>query len=128
MIVAMCADVVFNKEIDTTNQYISFGGYEIISNNGRSVSFDFEKYYNRIDKNVMHIEGRYVDTECFPGASDLESYVIDIDEFLDFFVYTDESNPIELDIEPIMIKNVHFITDNDDIIFINDKCLQRCLT
>lgn len=104
----MYFDLKFNREIHPNKDYISPGGYEIVSN-GKTYAFDFEKYYASIDeedKTVLHVWHKNLDTECFPDAKKLEPEILSKTEnFSEFYLYLGEK---DTDLQVVGVKNMYF--------------------
>ena len=104
----MCYDLKFSREINPNKDYISPGGYEIISN-GRTYSFDFEKYYAKVDekdRTVLHVWHKKMDIESFPEAKKLTPKILSkTEEISEFFIYLGEN---DTDLQPIAVNNLHF--------------------
>lgn len=129
MIKAMYADIIFNKQINKRNHYISPGGYEIKTKSNILVGFDFTDFVGVIDRenpSILHVIANNLDLDSFPSAANLEELIQDIEEFTEFYIYAEEERPslIELEIEPEKILNVRFENDNGEIYYIDDRQLR----
>lgn len=99
---SMYATLKFSRPIDAHNDYISPGGYEMISDD-KLYQFDFENYRGKIDqddKTLLHIECKYPDIDSFPDVADITPAILaQIEKFTEFFVYINSATkltPIEL--------------------------------
>jgi len=125
-ITRMYVDILFDRDINEEEHYISPGMYEIIDKRFRPLSFDFKESYKTIDENnnrLMHIEVRYVDLTEYSETKDLIEYVENIDHFSLFYIYTGEKDDPEID--PVEVRNVCFETNLDRRIDIDDICLSK---
>lgn len=108
MISRMYADILFDREI-TDEHYISPGGYEIRDIKGNTLQFDFEDYCGWVDKDdrrILHIEHRNLDLDCFPDAKYLDDFLSNLDEFVEFYIYTGDYD--EPEINPVKVIDAAF--------------------
>ena len=121
---SMYATIRFNRPIDIDKDYISPGGYTIMSN-GREYQFDFEDYEGRVDKDesdLLHIECRHPDAYSFADIANItEDTLAGIKEFTEFFIYIGEPS----DLKPVKLESCDFINydNNDSVIAVSvDAC------
>lgn len=108
----MYYDLTFNREINPDKDFISPGGYEIVSNE-KKYAFDFEKYYARIDekdKTILHVWHKNLDTETFPEAKRMTPEILSkIDEISEFYLDFDAD-----DLQVVGVQNMHFEIVGDE--------------
>lgn len=106
----MCATLEFNRPIDSEQDYISPGGYEMTML-GRDICFDFEEYYGSINKeNPCLLEAcmKNPDFDCFEDLALVTVEMLEnVENILEFYIYTGEDD--ESDLEFVGIKELYFV-------------------
>lgn len=127
MITRMCADVLFNRKIDADKDYISFGGYEILTKSGETFRFDFLDSCGGIDvvdKRIVHKECFCLDEIYTENTKELESALKEIDRFVEFYIYTDNDGVDDNYLLPVKVLNAQFECSNGELININHECFK----
>ncbi len=97
-----------DREIDKDKHYISPGGYEFKSSkNDKSLQFDFcedSGYVDANDKTKILFECEFLDNESFPSIYEelTKSFCENIDEIVEFYIYTGEDEDPELNLSKII--------------------------
>lgn len=117
-------DLQFNRKINPDKDFISAGGYEIVSNE-KKYAFDFEKYYARIDekdKTRLHVWHKNLDIECFPEAKKIVPEILSkIDEFSEFYLDFNAEN-----LRVVGVQNMYFeIVGDERKIHISEKVCKK---
>lgn len=123
----MYADIKFDREINPEIHYISPGGYNIKAA-GKEYTFDFYEFCGNKDvedPTILHCEMRNLDTSEFPQAKEFEKVCNQVEEIIEFFVFTGEYNDPK--IEAIAVLNLAFCTDELGLIEIPKELLKDCL-
>ncbi len=111
----MYADIRFNRNIDSDNDFISPGGYQMKMGD-KIVSFDFEEYEGTIDPkspDVLHIECKNPDYNTFEDLMGLKKENLErVVEIPEFFVFTGEKG--ETDLKPIKLLSCTFCLPYDN--------------
>lgn len=112
---AMIFTLQMDREIDKVKHYISPGGYEFKSSeNNESLQFDFCNYSGYVDvndKSKILFECEFLDNESFPSISDklTKSFCENINEIVEFYIYTGEDEDPELNLSKIIDISLLFI-------------------
>lgn len=96
------AGIHFNRKVDPKKDYVSPGGYEMVTKCGKVITFDFEDYEggvnpdNRYQVEVMQKNPDYITFDDLNSVT--EDDLKNIVEIREFYVYTGEDG--ETDLEP----------------------------
>lgn len=96
--------VMFDRPVVSGRHYISPGGYEVRTKDGKTYQFDFNESNGGIDdKNpaILHFELRDEDDDTFPLIQELRHHIHEVTEFTECYMYTGE--PDEEEIYPVRI-------------------------
>ena len=125
MLSMMSYDIIFNKELEKSTDWISPGGFEIKINE-ENIGFDFERYYGYIDKTnpkILHIEHHFLDINCFPDAVKINSQNLLGGIFTEFYIDYDREK-----LSPVSISNLEFEFEEDSITIIATPNLEKSAT
>lgn len=114
-------DLIFDREISKTKDFISSNGYEIESNK-ETIPFDFMDYYAAIDvcdPSVLHVEHCILDCDSFPESKNITPESIKNALFTEFSIDAESKN---LQLEAV--KNMCFRFD-DGISILSTEELEK---
>lgn len=124
----LAGTLVFNREINTAEDYISLGGFGMILN-GKKVQFDFEEYManvDKADKRKLDFSCKNPDYDCYEdlhiiSLSDLGS----VTEITEFGLCIEEPEDKPLDI--MKIESLCFVLPYEEFrnIPIRDEVLAK---
>lgn len=101
----MYGTITMDRPIDSDKHYISLGGFEFRCDDV-PIQFDFFDYSGGVDTKdprKLNFELRNLDLSAFPGAKVLlqKDTLKNIEEIIEFFVYTGEAGDPEIFFEKI---------------------------
>ena len=83
-----------SKPIDKDLHYLSPGGYEVTTKDGKSYQFDFNECYGYIDKNdksIVEFELRNEDYDTFPDIEEMLNHIHEIEKFDECYLYIEDN-------------------------------------